>query len=253
MLTLISFLNNTPFWMVWLLQLVICYSMVLVMMRFFGKAGIFVFMGIMIIAGNIQVMKLAYFPFYTQPIPLGTTLFAATYLASDVLAEYYGREAAKQGIFLAFSAMVIFTLTMILTLGFKPLTYMEALNINMPEATHTQAALLTLFTPTLALLCASLISFLIAQFTDIWIFLAIKKVSHQKWLWLRNNVACWISALLDNTVFSLLAWRLVSSNPVPWHTLIFGYIFGTYLLRVLVSALNTPFIYMAKQAHPKKR
>ncbi len=252
MLSLIHTLNQWPFWLTWIIQLLFCYSAVLVMMRLLGQNGIYVFMAVMVIAGNIQVTKLVNFPFYDNPVPLGTTLFAATYLATDILTEYYGAAAARRGILLAFSGMVLMVITMVLTLGFTPLTMLQSIQAGMPEATDSQKALLTIFTPAPALLLASLSSFLISQFTDVWIFSLIKRLTHQKWLWLRNNLSCWLSALLDNTVFSLLAWRLFSSSPVPWHTLILGYILGTYLLRVIISAMNTPFIYLAaKQLRPQ--
>lgn len=253
MQSLVNALNHWPIMLVWTIQLLFCYGLVLVMLRLFGKAGIFVFIGIMIIAANIQVSKTVLFPFYPEPIPLGTALFSATYLASDLLAEYYGIKVAQKGILLGFAAFVIFTVCMLLALGFKPLTHLQAMQAGVPQATDIQTSMSQLFMPMPSLLLAGMASYLFSQFTDVWMFMAVKKLTGQKWLWLRNNLSTFLAALLDNTIFSLLAWRLLAIHPVPWHTLIVGYIFGTYWLRVLVAILDTPFIYLAKFLLPAQR
>lgn len=243
---LISILNHLPFFATWLIQLVFCYAAVLILLRFFGPPGVFTFMGIMVIAANIQVMKLVNFPWIAHPVPLGTTLFAATYLSSDILAEYYGRKTAHRGILISFSAQVVFVIAMVMALGFTPLTHQEALQAGLPHASKMQHYLSAIFQPAPALLIAGLSSYLVSQFTDVWIFMVIKKLFGERWLWFRNNISTWLASLLDNTVFSLLAWRLFAMHPVPWKTLWISYILGTYLLRVGVSVLDTPFIYLAK-------
>ena len=65
---------------------------------------------------------------------------------------------------------------------------------------------------------------------------------------LRNNASTWISALIDNTVFSVLAWVVLAPEPMAWQPLIFTYILGTYVLRIAVAALDTPFVYLARWA-----
>ena len=112
--------------------------------------------------------------------------------------------------------------------------------------------MLRLFTPLPALLAASLLSFLISQFFDIWVFKRIREVTGQSKLWLRNNVSTILAALVDNIVFSLLAWRIFASAPMAWHKLIFTYILGTYLIRVVIAILDTPFIYLAKYFLPRE-
>lgn len=247
---LVQGLNTWPMWVVWLLQLLFCYGAVLLMLRLFGATGVFVFMGVMIIAANIQVVKAVFFPFYPQPIPLGTALFAATYLSSDILTEYYGVAVARRGILLGFAAFVMMLLCMIFTMGFVPLTAMESQVAGIPDGEQVQSALLVLFTPAPALLLAGMSSYLISQFMDVALFAWLRRLTGERGLWLRNNFSTLLASLVDNAVFSLLAWRVFAVHPVAWHTLIFGYILGTYLLRVLVSILDTPFIYLAKWMRP---
>ena len=55
-----------------------------------------------------------------------------------------------------------------------------------------------------------------------------------------------ITMLVDNTVFSIFAWILLNPEPVSVYNVIMIYILGTYLLRIIIALLDTPFIYIAK-------
>lgn len=242
----IQLMNHQSFYLVWVIQMLFCYSMVLVMIRFFGAPGLFVYMGVMVIAANAQVTKMIIFPFYHNPVGLGTTLFATTYLCSDILAEYYGAKTARRGIMLALLAQFLMVSCMVFALSFKPLTASQAAATGIPGIGEIQAHLFGVFGPGPSLVVAGLTSFFISQNTDVWIFMAMKKLFHNRGLWFRNNVSTMLASLLDNATFNILAFHVFAVQVVPWHTLIFGYVFGTYLLRVLVSLLDTPFIYFAK-------
>ena len=106
-------LTNTVIW--WLLQLIFCYASVLIMLRFFGAKGVAVLMGVMVIAANIQVLKLFNMPGINGVLPLGTALMATNYLASDLLAEYYDQDTAKMAINLAVAAFVLLFIAMFFT------------------------------------------------------------------------------------------------------------------------------------------
>ena len=54
--------------------------------------------------------------------------------------------------------------------------------------------------------------------------------------------------MIDNTIFSVLAWVVFAADPIGWQPLIFTFILGTYWLRVVVAALDTPFVYLALAA-----
>jgi uncharacterized integral membrane protein (TIGR00697 family) len=95
-----------------------------------------------------------------------------------------------------------------------------------------------------------MIAYLLSQHHDVWMFELLKRVTNKKHLWLRNNGSTLISALIDNAVFSLLAWVVFAANPIGFGPLVFTYILGTYWLRVLVALLDTPFCYLARYCLP---
>ena len=250
--SLVSTLNHLPFAYIWFGQLIFCYGSALVLMRYFGKAGLYAFMTLALIAANIQVNKLAMFPIFNQPIPLGNTLIAATYLGSDLLAEYYGAAAARKGVLLSMLGMIVMLGFIIFTLGFPPLTLAQANDAGVPYAFGVQQALMYVFPSVNILFLVSIGSYFIAQYLDVAVFVLVSKLTHHKWLWLRNILSTWLSALVDNFIFNLFAWRIFAAHPVPWKTLFISYFLGTFLLRIFIATLDTPFMYLGRKMMPKK-
>ena len=78
-------LNKTPVIITWFVFLFFCLIVILFFLKFFGEAGMYVYTVLAIIGGNIQVLKIVEFPFFPNPIALGTILFATTFLATDIL------------------------------------------------------------------------------------------------------------------------------------------------------------------------
>ena len=232
---LTEILNNLNPEIIWVLMLLFCFISILIFIRLFGYIGIFIYSALAVIAGNIQVLKTVDFFYSPEPVALGTILFASTFLCTDILSEYYGKEKARTNILIGFCAFLFMTLLMVLTIGFKP-----------SDGDWVQESLSNVFTPMTRFFIASMIAYLISQYFDVWFFSYLKKITSEKYLWLRNNLSTIVSSLVDNTVFSIFAWILLNPEPVSMYNVIMIYIFGTYLLRILIALLDTPFIYIAK-------
>lgn len=207
-------------------------TVMLLMFRIFGLVGLFVYSAVATVMANIQVLKLMHSSIFAEPVALGTATFSTIFLANDIITEHYGIDQAKKNIWLSFVTQILVTTSMLISIGFKPI-----------EGDQAHGAISTLFMPAPRILIASLIAFVTSQLFNITIFKFLSKLCHEKMLWLRSNVALMTSELLDNIVFSCLAWVILSPNPVSNSTLIYTYILGTYVLRVLFAIFSTPVIY----------
>ncbi len=254
---LINLISNQNTEIVWFVMLILCFAAILIFLRLFGYVGLYVYSAIAIIAANIQVLKQANFNFFSSinekiipfyepsPIALGTILFASTFLCTDILSEYYGKEKARKNVLIGFCSFLLMTILMLVTIGIQPA---EDEWVSM-----VQESLAILFTPMTSIFVASMIAYLISQYFDIWFFSYLKEISSNKLLWLRNNVSTALSSLIDNTIFSIFAWIILNPNPFPLSDVIMTFILGVYLLRVFIAILDTPFIYLARYFIPEEK
>lgn len=88
---------------------------------------------------------------------------------------------------------------------------------------------------------------MLSQSVDVAIYHFIwDKCGHtKKYLWLRNNGSTLISQLVDTVVFTTLAFW--GSYPTD---VFFSILFTTYLFKVIVALLDTPFAYLARKISP---
>ena len=194
-----------------------------------------------VIIGNIQVLKTVDFYYSPEPVALGTILFSSTYLCTDILSEHFGKDKAQKNVLISFVSFLFVTIVMLVTIGFNP-----------SANDWAQDSLENIFTPMSRFFIASMIAYLASQYFDVWLYSTIKNLTTNKFLWLRNNLSTILSSLIDNTVFSILAWIILNPNPETFYNVIMIYILGTYILRIFIAFIDTPFMYLSKIFLPRK-
>lgn len=215
--------------LLWFAMLLANFLLILLLYRFAGKTGLFLWVPIATILANIQVVKMV--NLFGMEATLGNIVYASSFLVTDILSENHGREYAKKAVFFGFFSMISFTLLMNMALAFDP-----SVNDFANGAMQTIFALM----PRIAL--ASLAAYLISQFHDIHAYqFWKKKFPAAKYLWLRNNLSTMVSQALDTIVFTLIAFAGV----YPWDVFL-EICLTTYLLKWLVALLDTPFVYLAR-------
>ena len=234
-ISLTSYLGTLNTFVLWLIMLFFCFFSILIFLKLFGIVGLYVYSALAVIGGNIQVLKQVDFFYSPEPVALGTVLFASTFLCTDILSEHFGKDKAKKNIFIGFISFLFMTIIMLITIGFNP-----------SANDWVQDSFVNVFTPMSRFFIASMIAYLVSQYFDVWIYSAIKNLTMNKFLWLRNNLSTILSSLVDNTVFSFLAWIILNPNPESLYNVIMIYIFGTYILRIFIALIDTPFMYLSK-------
>lgn len=216
----------------------ICFVAIGVFFAFFGKQGLVAYILLGTLVSNIQVLKMAVLQTTLQPMVLGTVVFTSLFWAMDVITEHYGVIAARRILYLSLSAPFLTLLWMVLTIAYDPL--------ETPDNLLVQQALETLFLPAPALFCASLIAYFVSQWTDIWIFAALKRATQGRLLGMRAILSTLVSGFLDNAVFSILAWKVFGIQDVDFSRLFWTYIIGAYGIRVLLSFGAAPLLHLLR-------
>ena len=247
---LIQALQSLPAEVVSFILFGACTIAILTLLRLFGVNGLYIYNIVAVLAANIQVLKGVQFSVGSEPVALGTVVFATTYLCSDILTEHYGKEVAKTGVWLCFAAQLLMTLLMVIAVGYPPLPLEAIGSAGTEHMPLTEQAMALLFTPSPRILFASLLAFAVSQLIDIWVFQKISIWTRKRGLWLRTTGATMISAMVDTIIFSVLAWVVLAPQPVSFSVLVFTYILGTFLTRALLSILSTPVMYMSYACTP---
>lgn len=215
--------------LLWVVFILIDLSLAILVFRTFGRIGLYGIIVIDIILCNIQVMKVV--RMFGLVTTLGNVLYGSIFFATDLLSELYGKREARRGVWLGFAALVMATIFMQLTLRFTP---------DQSDFMHPALSQIFSFLPRIA--AASLIAYIISQHHDVWAFHFWKNRTKGRWLWFRNNVSTSASQLMDTVIFCSIAfWGLFPLRVFAQISL------TTYLFKLLVAVIDTPFIYWGRR------
>ena len=194
-----------------------------------------------LVVSNLIFQKFFYWDFfgiYTFEISVGILPYPITFLITDIISEVYGKRKANQvvtaGIFASFFSMLI-----VFASGIVPATDWSPINDSLFNKVFGATAIAVL---------ASMMAYLFAQYVDIQIFHFWKRLTKGKHLWLRNNFSTFLSQFIDT--FTVL-FLLCSFGKIDWD--LFGaLLLSGFLFKVLIAALDTPFLYIAVFALRKR-
>ncbi|SDB88221.1 queuosine precursor transporter [Williamwhitmania taraxaci] len=223
--------------LLWLLEIVVCFSLVVLAYKLFGKAGLWAWIPISIIIANIQVTKtIEIFGFAAT---LGNVIYSSSFLVTDLLTERYGKADAKKAVLLGFFTLVVMVSLMNLAMIFAPIAT-DSHSLGIDKNLKDIFGLM----PRIGL--ASLAAYLVSQWHDVWAFELWKsKYPSRKQLWIRNNLSTLVSQFLDTVIFTMIAFY----GTMPMNILL-EIVFTTYLLKGLISLADTPFLYLAMKIVP---
>ncbi|QNJ97875.1 queuosine precursor transporter [Constantimarinum furrinae] len=194
-----------------------------------------------LVASNLIFQKFFYWDFfgiYTFEISVGILPYPITFLITDIISEVYGRKKANEvvtaGIFASFfSLLIVFASAEVPATSWSPID---------------DALFNRVFGATAIAVFASMMAYLLAQYIDIYIFHFWKRLTNGRHLWLRNNFSTFFSQLVDT---STVLFLLCSFGKIDW-ALFWPLLLSGFLFKVLIAALDTPFLYAAVFALRKR-
>lgn len=218
--------------LLWFGILFLTFGLVLLAYKLFGKYGLYAWVSLVVIVANIQVLKtIEIFGLVTA---MGTVLYSSLYLVTDILNEKHSKKDARLSVFIGFFILLAMTIIMQITLHFIS-----------HESDILSPHLSAIFSLMPRIAFASLTAYLISQLYDVWLFALIKEKMKGKRLWFRNNISTISSQFIDNIIFTSLAFIGIFE-----FSIIIQIFIVSIIMKIIVAALDTPFIYLAKKIKP---
>lgn len=212
--------------LLWLSLIIVNFSATLLAFRLFGKAGLFIFAVISIIMANIQALK--QIDIFGLHGSMGDISYMGVYLISDILSENYGKDEARKIIGVGLFSIISATIIMYISLQLIPNNF-----------DTVQSALNQIFGVFPRFVLASICAFLLSQSYDIVAYqFWRKKFPDFKYIWIRNGASTMISQIIDNLIFSLIAF--IGIFELKYIMEIFV---TSFILRSIITVIDTPFVY----------
>ncbi len=166
--------------------------------------------------------------------PAAVICYSLTFLLTDTITEIWGKERTKLIVNVGFLVTIISAVFIRVAIAMPAAPFWgdhEAYNLILGS--------------NLRIVIASLTAYLISQHHDIWAFTFWRRITGERFLWLRNNLSTGVSQLLDTTIFITIAFYGTGAPLLQM-------IIGQYLIKLAVALLDTPVIYLFVHVIRKK-
>ena len=224
--------------LLWFIFALVNFLLIVGMYKIFGKTGLFAWIAMGTILANIQVTKTVEFNMMGIAIiaTLGNIMYGTLFLVTDALNEKYGLKDARKAVYIGFFSLLATVIIMQIAILFNPLDSTDVYHVGMSN----------IFAVMPQIAGASLLAYIVSQLFDVFMFQKIKaRFPEDKYLWLRNNGSTLLSQLIDTSIFVPLAF-------IGWlpFEVIKDIFITTYIIKVMVAFLDTPFVYLIKRIKP---
>lgn len=183
---------------------------------------------VIVVLSNLISAKMVILPYFSLSIPTGLIAYPLTFLLNNIVTEIFGPKKAKLMVYSAFG-MSLLSFLMI-----------EGALLLPTDQIEIQNAFTLVFGLNSLRIFSSLVAYITAQIADIHAYILIKKWTHSRFLWLRNNGSTCISQLIDTIVIDLVFfyWGLQMEMKEILPIMLFSYAYKT-----LFSLSCTPLFY----------
>lgn len=190
------------------------------------------------------------FPIFGVTIPfvvfVGVLPYPITFLCTDFISELYGKKRANMVVWvgLLLNIWILFILWLGGALPPHPVLGPDHLPaLDDPNRTYFHIRQLTGLATV-----GSMIAYLTAQFVDVQIYHALKKLTKGKALWLRNNGSTLTSQMVDSVAVILITYSFSNAIHIsPGDTVVHGLmilIFSNYIFKMVAALLDTVPFYL---------
>lgn len=193
-----------------------------------------VLFSVLIVMGNLIYQKfviISLFSFLTFELSAGAIIYPLTFLLTDLITEFYGKEKAN------FCVKLAILMNLIVASVISGMDQLEATSWSRVDnfIFHKVFGLYSVA------FVGSVIACYAAQILDIIIYLWIRKITKGKWLWARSMGSTMISLFVDT--FIVISFMIVFQVLPSEH--MWPLIINSYLFKFFFSFSSTPLFYVS--------
>ena len=231
-----SFLTQNPEFL-WIFTVFYDLTISILLFRFFGLNGLFIAVTLGIMLANLQGGKVSDLNLFgeTFTVSMGAIMYSGIYFATDLISEKYGKTEANKAVILGAISNIVIMFTLVLSTYYLPSSVASSSSL-----VHAAIETLALYSPIFVI--GSITAYLISQTFDVWIFHKIKKITGNKYLWLRNNISTMSSQALDTFIYTFV-W--VIAGELSFITAL-SIALTKYIFKFFIAIIDTVFIYMVR-------
>lgn len=172
----------------------------------------------------------------------GVVTWPLIFIMTDIINEYFG---IKQVRFLSIltSILIVYAFMIVgFAIGLQPSDFWITQNVD-GQPLNMNVAFAGIFGQGMWIIAGSITAFLIGQIADVMIFHKIKKMTGEKFLWLRATGSTMVSQFIDSFVVIFIAFYINPQYSWSWQMVAaIGIVNYTY--KFLVAILMTPVLYL---------
>ena len=173
-------------------------------------------------------------------LPGGIIMYPITFLCTDIIGEKYGKKESNACVLTGLLCQ-IFVICISKFFLWLP-----------PVDSDVDIAYQTVFAQSIPIMIGSLVSYVISQSWDVYVFHKIRNhfiaknryFRKHRWIW--NNVSTLTSQLFDTIIFSFISFGVGLGwlfDPAMRYQLL-GLCVGQYICKAILALLDTPLFYL---------
>ena len=215
-----------------LVSIIVGYSLALGMFRLFGKAGLFAWMGFAVVVANIEVVECV--DMFGMAVTLGNVVYCTLNLVTDILSENWGEREGRRAVWLGFCSLFVAIILIRISMLFVP-----------NSSDFAAPALRTIFDVVPRVAVASLISMLICNMLNTRLYaLVARRTTH---IWLRSGASTLSSQFIDSFLFTFAAFFGIFDLSTCLELSL-----TTFILKGIIALFEIPCAYIGKRIYQSK-
>lgn len=171
----------------------------------------------------------------------GVVIWPVVFITTDLINEYFGKPGVRLVSWLTVVLIAYAFIVLTASISLPPAEWWQEANNKDPDGHpfNIDFAFERIFGQGQRIIFASIIAFLIGQFTDVFVFQRLKRVTGTKYLWLRATGSTLVSQFIDSFVVLYIAFyddfSFAQLNAIG---------ITNYIYKFAIAILLTPLIYI---------